>query len=52
MLPRSNTEFRTKEMRVFQQRRNEGVKGKNVSSKGNKMWAYPEAKQKMMQSTI
>lgn len=52
MLPRCNIEFRTKETRVYLQRRDENVKGENVSSKDNKMWAYPEVKQNMVQSMI
>lgn len=45
MFPRSDIKFRLEEIRICQQRRDEGGKGKNDSSKGNKMCKDPEVKQ-------
>ena len=45
MFPRSDIKFRLEEIRICQQRRDEGGKGKNDSSKGNKICKDPEVKQ-------
>lgn len=44
MLPRSDIKFRLEEI-ICQQRRDEGRKGKNDSSKGNKLFKDTEVKQ-------
>lgn len=45
MFPRSDIKVRLEEMRICQQRGVEYGKGKNDSSKGNKMCKDPEVKQ-------
>lgn len=45
MLPRSDIKFRLEEIRICQQRRDEGRKGKNDSSKGSKLFKDTEVKQ-------